>query len=79
MSLLAGITMVSALVLTGCGKKVAELQQEADEVRKNIAAYINRITQNTAMDDAAAITGCATLSQAVNAYIELLKITRVTS
>ena len=30
----------------------AELQQEADEVRKNIAAYINRITQNTAMDDA---------------------------
>lgn len=57
----------------------AELQQEADEVRKNIAAYINRITQNTTMDDAAAITGCATLSQAVNAYIELLKITRVTS
>lgn len=57
----------------------AELQQEADKVRKNIAAYINRITQNTAMDDAAAITGCATLSQAVNAYIELLKITRVTS
>lgn len=57
----------------------AELQKEADEVRKNIAAYINRITQNTATDETAAIAVVAVLPQAVNAYIELLKITRVTS
>lgn len=57
----------------------AELQKEADEVRKNIAAYINRITQNTAADETAAIAVVAVLPQAVNAYIELLKITRVTS
>lgn len=57
----------------------AELQKEADEVRKNLAAYINRITQNTAMNDAAAIAGSATLSQAVDAYIKLLRVTLTTS
>lgn len=48
--------------------------------RQVMSIFFNaEVSQNTAMDDAAAITGCATLSQAVNAYIELLKITRATS